>query len=287
MKYFLPFIILFIFSCKGVTDNEVWELKWRTILEFEKGDDLIAFDKLDSLLLLKIPLDNIVLLRGIEKAHSLGKVELIHKLLSRSSNIEQLCMTLSSDVSDRYCKPLGYDTKVGNVDLAKEIAKIHIYDQLSRSVILTDVIEKYDIDTSGFYDLNLGYNIDYYNQQKMKNILDSVGLPTLNDVGIVGISGIFIVAQHADNDILWQKEVLSMFKNASHESNLFLHKIAFLEDRINVAEGKHQMFGTQIKNVDMLNEEIIFHPILDSTYLDERRKSHNLMPFKYYKSLFF
>jgi hypothetical protein len=51
--------------------------------------------------------------------------------------------------------------------------------------------------------------------------------------------------QHADRDIKFQKKYLKLLKEAANNNQAHLQNVAYLTDRILVAEKKKQRFGTQ------------------------------------------
>jgi len=100
-------------------------------------------------------------------------------------------------------------------------------------------------------------------------------------VGVEASNDAWLVAQHADHDLAFQKECLALLKNIPRE-DISLNNIAYLEDRILVTEHKPQLYGTQFQG---RGSELKPQPIEDEAHVDERRKAMGLGTLEEYKSL--
>ncbi|MBI4993559.1 hypothetical protein HZC33_01185 [Candidatus Wolfebacteria bacterium] len=127
--------------------------------------------------------------------------------------------------------------------------------------------------------------VDRKNILKIKKIIKKFGWPTIGLVGKKASWNAWLIIQHADHDIRFQKTILSLLEKIYNKNSLEIDKnnIAFLKDRILINEGKHQVFGTQFYT----NKKGIFGPrsIKDIKNLDKKRKEYNLPPFSEYKKL--
>jgi len=127
--------------------------------------------------------------------------------------------------------------------------------------------------------------LDKENAIKLKKIIKKYGWPTIGLVGKKSSRNAWLIAQHADHDLLFQKKVLKLLKEIYYKNNLEIDKsnIAFLEDRILIKEGKRQIFGTQFYT----NKKGIFgpRPVRDIKNIDKLRKEYKLPPFKDYLKL--
>ena len=158
-----------------------------------------------------------------------------------------------------------------NKNLAKIINKMAIIDQrMRRKAMKTGIWDK---------------RIDRKHTLKMKEIIKRYGWPTINLVGKKANKNAWLLVQHADHDIRFQKRCLKLMKDIYKiNSNLInITNIAYLKDRILVNKGKAQLFGTQF----YANKKGIFgpRPIKDIKNLDKRRKEYGLPPFSEYKRL--
>ena len=118
------------------------------------------------------------------------------------------------------------------------------------------------------------------NTKKMKQIVKEIGWPTISKVGEEASENAWLLVQHADRDVAFQKECLELMKKLSPEE-VSEQNITYLYDRICVNEGKPQFFGTQFYD----NEHGAYgpRPIEDIEHVDERRKTIGLEPLAEYK----
>ena len=114
----------------------------------------------------------------------------------------------------------------------------------------------------------------------LKSVLDDIGYPDKTKIGAKASKAAFVMAQHADRDINFQKKYLRLMKKSDPK---YTEKkfIAYLDDRIRVAEGKRQYYGTQFKIKS--NGELEPQPIFKPKELDKRRKIMGLSEFSYYR----
>jgi len=121
---------------------------------------------------------------------------------------------------------------------------------------------------------------DKQNLAKVNQILSKYGWLGPQTVGINGSQALFLVIQHADLNT--QKRYLPMIIKAEKDGETLSSNLAILEDRINVREGKEQLYGSQ-GFADKASGKNYVYPIVDPDHLDERRKSMGMPPMKEYK----
>jgi len=113
---------------------------------------------------------------------------------------------------------------------------------------------------------------------RLKAIIDAQGWPTISQVGKDGAQAAWLLAQHADFDIPFQKEALSHMERLSRHGEANLDNLAYMRDRVALANGEQQTYGTQgkcngatwepfpIKNppqVDALRAKMTLDPLPD------------------------
>lgn len=130
------------------------------------------------------------------------------------------------------------------------------------------------------------WNEDVYrrNATQLRKIISSHGWPVVSKVGTKASRSAWLIVQHADHDVRFQKRCLKLMKDIDSRTpgDVAKESIAFLTDRILVNEGKRQLFGTQF-HFDKKGEFQPF-PIQDRKNLNARRKKFNLRRFiKYSK----
>lgn len=121
------------------------------------------------------------------------------------------------------------------------------------------------------------------NVKELKKIIGEYSWPSISLVGKKGVEAAWIIVQHADFDIEFQKFCLRLIKSITSKKQVFLHYTAYLTDRVFVNEGKKQIYGTQFYTNQ--NNKIIPRPIKDKKNLEKRRKRFNLPPLKDYEKI--
>ena len=155
------------------------------------------------------------------------------------------------------CKP-NYEKYA---DIKKELISIYIKDQTNR------------IDANWV----LQSKVDEQNLIKVTKIIDSVGWLSKSDVGDTANAALFLVLQHS-NKISMEK-YYPILKKAVFEKKASKENLALLTDRIEILNGRPQIYGTQGR---IINNEFILDSILDFTNVDQRRKEMDMIPLKEY-----
>ena len=109
--------------------------------------------------------------------------------------------------------------------------------------------------------------VDGANLSRIQEILDQFGFPNVAQVGRDGVSTFFLLVQHA-SDVQLQRRALDLAKPLMESRQLSRQQYALLTDRVRLAEGKKQLYGTQTDKVD---GEIVLKPVEDIDHLDDRR----------------
>jgi len=121
--------------------------------------------------------------------------------------------------------------------------------------------------------------IDERNTQRLKAIIDEYGWPGPRSVGPEATDAAWLLVQHADHDRAFQKHMLYMLRPAMVSGDLSKQNYALLEDRVAVAEGRPQRYGSQVR-VTQGPAGVVCEPfeIEDPARLDARRKEMGLEP---------
>ncbi len=112
---------------------------------------------------------------------------------------------------------------------------------------------------------------------RLAEILDEHGWPGLDLVGEDGSTAAWVIAQHADLDPDLQQRALELLRAAAEEGQASKGDMAYLEDRVAVAAGDDQQYGTQIRCADD-GTPVPATPIADDSSVDERRAEAGLPP---------
>jgi hypothetical protein len=127
--------------------------------------------------------------------------------------------------------------------------------------------------------------VDRTNTQRLKAILARCGWPSKQH-GERAPHDAWLLAQHADHDLAFQKKVLALIEEAAAASGEALDRnFAYLYDRVAVAEKRPQRYGTQMIAPDSKPCALDFAPFDDRAKVDERRARLNLPPLESYRRM--
>jgi len=129
----------------------------------------------------------------------------------------------------------GNMSKILFPEIAKEIIKMAKQDQAMRFVAQEDK-NKWNPE------------IDKKNTQKLKEIVTDVGWPTISRVGLKASNKAWLLIQHADKDLDFQKKCLILMKNEGVDEVNSVN-VAYLEDRVRVAEGNNNYTGRSFTEI--------------------------------------
>ncbi len=109
---------------------------------------------------------------------------------------------------------------------------------------------------------------DRDNTAWLKQIVSTQGWPPISKIGRDGAQNAWLLVQHADLDPAFQEQVLALMRTAVAKGEASGANLAYLTDRVRVAQDKPQVYGTQFHEVDGVLEP---RPIEDVAHVDERR----------------
>lgn len=112
------------------------------------------------------------------------------------------------------------------------------------------------------------------NAEKLNEIIEVIGYPTIDKVGEEANEAAWLVIQHSIGQPEFMKKCVELLKNAVDENKANPKNLACLTDRIAVFEGKLQRYGTHF-DLDK-NGELSPNPYDDLTKVNQRRKSIGL-----------
>ncbi len=121
--------------------------------------------------------------------------------------------------------------------------------------------------------------IDRDNTAWMKNVIEKHGWPGYAMVGREGAQAAWLLVQHADRDPDFQRRCLELLKQAHKKEDASADHVAYLTDRVLVAEGKPQVYGTQFHAVNGKQQPF---PIENEAEVDQRRAAMGLEPIAVY-----
>jgi hypothetical protein len=120
--------------------------------------------------------------------------------------------------------------------------------------------------------------IDQENTERLGEIIERYGWPTSTLVGKDGANAAWLLVQHADLSPRFQRKCLDQMTKVPRDQ-ISQGDVAYLTDRVLLAEGKKQVYGTQFT---LVNGKCKPRPLEDEANVDQRRKEVGLPPLAEY-----
>ena len=117
---------------------------------------------------------------------------------------------------------------------------------------------------------------DQRRTKRLAEIVDEFGWPGLSLVGKDGEDAAWTIAQHSDLDPEDQARFLEELRGAVEAGEASPGNLAYLEDRVAVAQGLPQTYGTQVGCG--ADGPVPATPIADEAGVEQRRKDAGLDP---------
>ncbi len=122
---------------------------------------------------------------------------------------------------------------------------------------------------------------DLKNLNRAKDIIKQYGWLKKSEIGQDGQNNLWLIVQHADQDVLFQQKTLFAMEKLLGTKEINMENYAFLYDRVQCNLNYKQLYGTQV--VWKQNGEASeFRPIIDEHSVDQRRKDLELQPLQVY-----
>jgi hypothetical protein len=122
---------------------------------------------------------------------------------------------------------------------------------------------------------------DSLNMYRTKEIIKQHGWPKISEVGKDGQNNLWLIVQHADQDVRFQQTALVAMSKLVGTKEINLENYAFLYDRVQCNLNYKQLYGTQVVWTTNGNASA-FRPILKEDMIDERRNEMGLQPLRIY-----
>jgi len=133
-----------------------------------------------------------------------------------------------------------------NKKLSMLIDSLYIVDQK----VQNDVVEAFQNGITGDSIKTLFANIPLVYKRHLpilKRIVKNNGYPTVKLVGTDSSHNFFMMVQHCDADVEFQSNTLKLISKEVKSGNIKGSDFAFLADRVLLAKGKQQLYGTQVE----------------------------------------
>jgi hypothetical protein len=285
-KYvFVFFIFLVACSPEGeqLDNMDFWKQEWQMAENVLDKKYELANEQFDKLLKVGGVMNKKTFVHGLIAKIELNRTDQVDKLLSDKPLLyKRLLCEKAAQVSLFNCNMIPLES-VKFEDLRDTLITMYVVDQYVRGNHMTHMINSYNLDS-----LNINRAIyedsDQVNIEKLIQIIENYGFPTLEMVGFDAMNGLFYIIQHSQ-DLSFQEQMLPNIKLATENKSLSPDAFAYLYDRLQIRKDKKQLYGTQVKSLDMDNNEVIFFPIEDSLNIDQRRLKFGMEPFFLYRKI--
>ena len=122
---------------------------------------------------------------------------------------------------------------------------------------------------------------DLNNLNEAKKILQKYGWPKISEIGKDGSNNFWLIVQHGDHDVKFQKLALSKMEKFVGTKEIDMENYAFLYDRVQCNLNYKQLYGTQVIWTEN-GRATGFRNILKEDHVDKRRRSIGLLPLRIY-----
>ena len=272
MKTRIYIIILFsigffLFSCKSDKKYKPENLRELTNIELrEKAINKTLFQLDDAIY--KNESGLVISKDSIKKLNT--KSWFLERYVDNNGKIKELIIRKATEKDIAFKEELislfqKTPIQVSNIDCSKQeeiLSEIYKLDQKMRS-------------GNNIFDPE----IDTQNLITIKNLIKKCGMPTLEEVNSKQMSAIWLVFQHADNDI--RKEYFPLLKQAAKNGDIKKSAMALMEDRILMYDGKPQVYGSQVIK-DNKTDKWKLYNLENKETVDRRRKEVGLNPLSEY-----
>lgn len=136
--------------------------------------------------------------------------------------------------------------------------------------ISEDKLGKYSSVTLAIWSSKYKYNLQ--NKKKLKDINMRIGWPAISIVGADAAHAAMMILMHSPLEM--QKQYFQIIERYFKEKDVEASDYAILVDKIQIAENKKQLYGTQVFKNDSGIYSVL--PIEDDVNLDRRRKAIGL-----------
>jgi len=184
------------------------------------------------------------------------------------------CQSSQHASADSSARPMGHDPVVAfKPGLRAELLAMRKSDQALRAKISQTPESK----RRSLFVAILENNDE--NVERLEEIINTHGWPTISMVGKDGAEAAWLVAQHADRRPDFRERCLSLMQQAADSGEASKAHLAYLVDRVMVEISQQQLYGTQFWEGPNGYGPV---PIIDQAGIDERRETAGLVPMEDY-----
>lgn len=206
-----------------------------------------------------------------------GKIKIINPIARVSYNQNKDIFDYERRLSTGTFKKAKSDSTLMDT-IALQLDSIFITDQKYRNK-LSEVEKKYGLKSIELKSLldTIKYN-DSLNLLKVTKILATYGWLGISLIGSIANDALFLVIQHSDIKVM--EKYLPLLKDAVKDGRAWGSQFALLIDRIEMINGRKQIYGSQIQGNSIDGYKI--YPIEDEKNVNKRRAEVGLKPLEEY-----
>lgn len=168
-------------------------------------------------------------------------------------------------------------TQGSKQDLRKELIALAERDQFYR-IQIAELAQKEGWNSPLIPELmDLQKALDQSNLAKVDSLITIHGYPGRSLVGPQGNIAFLIIQR---GDLETQLKYLPLLTQAADDGELYWADLATMVDKVRIAQGLEQVYGTQVKRT--ATGEMDFYPIEHAADINHRRKAVHLMPIEEY-----
>ncbi|MDP4826349.1 MAG: hypothetical protein NWR73_01585 [Flavobacteriales bacterium] len=166
-----------------------------------------------------------------------------------------------------------------NKPLKEQLEKIYVRDQTLRQLYehAEELFGRESEEMNYFWELMAEQ--DAKNEAEVIAIIDQNGWVGRNEVGGQANLALWLVIQHAPIEI--QEKYLPLLIESVRKNQSSGNHLALLEDRINMRNGKPQIYGSQIVSDPETGEDMVYE-VFEPEFVNARRASVGLGPIEEY-----
>ena len=160
-------------------------------------------------------------------------------------------------------------------ELRTEILAMRVEDQSAREKLT-------DLKNATTENFEVIAQIDKSHNNRLKAIISFYGWPGIQLVGLEGSSAFWLLVQHQDGDLEFQKMCLELLKDAVANRDAKACDYAYLLDRVLKNQKLPQVYGTQWDEQD---GKYTLYPVENPVSLDKRRLEVGLCSMEDYQEI--
>lgn len=164
-------------------------------------------------------------------------------------------------------------SKSYTLEMKDNLKKMYKEDQDIQNLLITSIQEKKGEKKIDSIDRRIK-EIFKENYKVVKDYFKNYGFPGIKQNNKFTSFAFWIIVQHCDHDLYFQKSVLKEMKRKIKTKDINFENYAYLYDRVKKAEGKKQLYGTQVFRDSSGNYKI--YDTDDLKNLNKRRLSIGL-----------